>query len=145
MNDILRIAKRPATSTRPGSTVQEVCETMVAASVAAVVVVDEGRLVGIVSARDVVGRVVARRLDPAKTLVSDIMTREVCTASPGASDEAAMEIMDRGGFRHLPLVDAGRRVVGVVSVLDLLRHRVEALDLSSQSLIDYFAADGPGG
>jgi CBS domain-containing protein len=145
MDDLLRIAKRPATSTHPGATVHEACEAMLAARVGALVVVDEGRLVGILSERDVVGRVVVPRRDPVKTLVSEVMTRDVCTGTAGMTLDQAMDLMHTKHFRHLPLVDAAGRVVGVLSQRHLLRKQVEELDQSSQSLVNYIAADGPGG
>jgi len=106
---------------------------------------DDGRLVGIISERDVVGRVVVPKKNPATTRVADVMTREVRTASSAATTAKAMEIMDSGGFRHLPLLDASGRVVGVVSMRDILRERVDELDRTSESLVSYLAADGPGG
>ncbi len=145
MNDLLRTAKQPATSTHSKATVQEACEAMLAARVGAVVVLDEGRLVGIMSERDVVGRVVVLRRDPTKTLVSEVMTRDVCVGSPGMSSEQAMMLMHTKHFRHLPLVDAAGMVLGVLSVRHLLRDRVEQLGQTNQTLVDYFAADGGGG
>jgi CBS domain-containing protein len=145
MNDLLRIAKRPATSTHSGATVQEACEAMLSAHVGAVVVLDEGRLVGIMSERDVVGRVVVLRRDPSKTLVSEVMTRDVCVGSAGMSAEQAMMLMHTKHFRHLPLVDAAGVVLGVLSVRHLLRCRVEQLGQTNQTLVDYFGADGVGG
>jgi CBS domain-containing protein len=145
MYDLLRAVRRPAISSHRGATVQEACETMVAAGVGALVVLDDGRLVGIVSERDVVARVVVRGLDPRKTLVGQVMTRDVRTAGTEVTIGQALEIMEAGGFRHLPLIDAARRPVGVVSVRDLLRQRVEELDQTSESVIDYLGADGPGG
>jgi CBS domain-containing protein len=142
---VLRITRQTVTTTHSRATIQEVCETMVAAGVGAVVVLDDGRLVGIISERDIVGRVVVPKKDLATTRVADVMTREVRTASSAATTETAMEIMDEGGFRHLPLLDASGRVVGVVSMRDILRDRVDELDRTSESLVDYFAADGPGG
>jgi CBS domain-containing protein len=118
---------------------------MLAARVGAVVVLDEGRLVGIMSERDVVGRVVVLRRDPTKTLVSEVMTRDVCVGSPGMSSEQAMMLMHTKHFRHLPLVDAAGMVLGVLSVRHLLRDRVEQLGQTNQTLVDYFAADGGGG
>ena len=145
MDHVLRITLQTVTTTHGKATIQEVCETMVAAGVGAVVVLDEGRLVGIISERDVVARVVVPRKDLATTRVADVMTREVRTANSTATTAKAMEIMDSGGFRHLPLLDASGRVVGVVSMQDVLRDRVEELDRTSESLVDYIAADGPGG
>jgi CBS domain-containing protein len=145
MEDLLRIAKRPATSTHPGATVQQACETMMAERVGALVVLDEGRLVGILSERDVVARIVVPRRDAAKTLVSEVMTREVRSAKTGMTSDEAMEVMHTGRFRHLPVLDAAGQVVGMLSMRHLLRLRVEELDVTSQTLINYIAADGPGG
>jgi CBS domain-containing protein len=145
MDDLLRIAKRPATSTHPGATVQGACETMLAAKVGALVVLDEGRLVGIVSERDIVGRVIVPRRDPDKTLVSEVMTRDVCIGSVGMTLGQAMKLMHTKRFRHLPLVDAAGHVLAILSVRHLLSHRVEQLDQTNQTLVDYCAADAPGG
>jgi CBS domain-containing protein len=145
MDNVLRITRQTITTTHGRATIQEVCETMVTAGVGAVVVLDADRLAGIISERDIVRRVVVPRKDPATTHVADVMTRDVRTASSTATTASAMEIMDTGGFRHLPLLDASGRVVGVVSLRDILRDRVDELDRTSESLVDYFAADGPGG
>jgi CBS domain-containing protein len=139
------MAKRPVTTIHPGATIQEACETMTRASVGAVVVLVEGRLVGILSERDVVRRVVVPRRDPAKTLVSAVMTSSVRTAPAGTSTESAMAMMEKGRFRHLPVLDAAGKVAGILSMRHVLRDRVDELDRSSQSLVDYIAADGPGG
>lgn len=145
MTDILRRTKRTVTSTNPKASVQQASETMIFANVGALVVLDEGRLVGILSERDVVARVVAPGLDPKSTRVGDVMTRDVCTATEAMSPEDATELMQARHFRHLPIVDASGRVLGVLSMRHLLNQRVEELAASSQQIVDYFAADGPGG
>src|SRR5262249_36511537 len=77
----MRPSSRPIISTNPRATVQEVCELMVKESVGAVIVLDEGKLVGILSERDVVRRVVAAgRRNPELTAVSEVMTAPVRTA-----------------------------------------------------------------
>ncbi len=145
MDELLRLARRPAVTTHPGATVQEVSEVMVAERVGAIAVLDEGRLVGIISERDVVARVVAAKLDPQKTPVGEVMTRQVVTANAAMTIDQAMEVMHNGRFRHLPMVDAAGGVVGMVSVRHLLRHRVELLDMRASDLVAYFSVDGPGG
>ncbi|MGE5151441.1 MAG: cyclic nucleotide-binding/CBS domain-containing protein [Rhodospirillaceae bacterium] len=95
--------------------VDEACRRMSERRVGSVAVVDaSGRLVGIFTGRDAVGRVLARRLDPAKTPLADVMTGDPQTLSPGQSAIEALRLMWDGGFRHLPLVKQGK-VVGVVS------------------------------
>ncbi len=144
-DELYSMARRPAGSIHPGASVTRASEAMMSEGVGALVVVDEGRLIGILSERDIVGRVVARRLDPAKTLVSEVMTREVATARPGMTATQAMDLMHKKRFRHLPLVDESGKVVGMLSVRHLLQHRVEELDRSTSDIVAYFSADGPGG
>lgn len=100
----------------PGSTpIYEACRRMSERRVGSVAVVDEsGRLVGIFTGRDAVGRVLARRLDPATTPLADVMTADPQTLSPEQTAIDALRLMWDGGFRHLPLVRQGK-VVGVVS------------------------------
>jgi len=145
MDELLRIARKPAVTTHPGATVRQVCEQMMAEKVGAVVVVDGDRLVGMFSERDVVARVVVARLDPDVTPVSQVMTRDVTTASAGMTEDQAVSLMHHGHFRHLPLVDPAGRVVATLSVRHLLKHRVDALDMRNHDLVAYISADGPGG
>lgn len=143
--ELSRIAGRRIISTSPQATVLEVCDLMVEEGVGAVVVLDEGRLVGILSERDIVRRVAAKRRDPAATAVSDVMTSPVRTVTDDVSTHAALEMMHKGGFRHLPLVDGAGQVLGMLSVRDLLRHRIEELDQKNADLMGYLSIDGPGG
>jgi CBS domain-containing protein len=146
MNDALyRMSRKPAGSVSPTVTVRKASEIMMEQGVGALVVLDQDRLVGILSERDVVGRVVVRGLDPSQTLVSEIMTRKVLTAPQGMTENQAMELMLERRIRHLPVVDAKGNVVGMLSVRHLLRHRVEQLDRSASDLVAYFSADGSGG
>jgi len=145
MEELLRIARVPAVSASPDATVHELCEQMIKEAVGAVVILDGGKLVGIFSERDVVGRVVLPGLDAKTTRVSEVMTRKVSAAQAGMSVDNAMEVMHRGRFRHLPLVNETGQVVGMLSVRHLLRHRVDQLDMRNADLIAYISADGPGG
>jgi CBS domain-containing protein len=146
MEELLRIARAPAVSTHPQATVLEVCKLMMNEVVGAVVILDEdGKLAGIFSERDVVGRVVIPGLDPATTPVSDVMTRKVATARAGMTMDQAVGLMHHGRFRHLPLVKEDGTVAGMISVRHLLRHRVDQLDLRNADLLAYISADGPGG
>jgi CBS domain-containing protein len=145
MEELLKLARRPAVSARTGTTVHEVCQLMMTEKVGAVAVLDDGVLVGILSERDVVGRVVVPNRDPRTTLVGEVMTRDPATASAGMSVDQALEAMHHGRFRHLPLVDASGRVVGMLSVRHLLRHHVELVDSRNANLVAYLSTDGPGG
>src|SRR4051794_34529312 len=105
----LRKIARNAVSTHPGASAREAAELMASGGAAAMVILDGDRLVGILSARDIVERVVAKRLDPEKTLVSQIMTSKVQTITEGTPICDIVRQM-AGQCRHLPLVDVQGRV-----------------------------------
>jgi CBS domain-containing protein len=96
----------------------EVAQRMVDRDVGAVIVMDGGRLVGILTERDVLRAVAAGIQDD--TLVADWMTRDPETMEPGETTQHAAVLMIHGGFRHLPVVE-GEEVVGMLSIRDLMR------------------------
>jgi CBS domain-containing protein len=98
----------------PHTTVAEAANLMKKGNVGAVLVVDEGRLVGIFTERDALFRVVAPGLEPAKTKLCDVMTRDPITVAPDETFGYALLLMHDKGFRHTPVVENGRPV-GVVS------------------------------
>ena len=102
-------------------------------------------MVGIISERDIVTRVIAPGLDPDRTPVSEIMTKSVTTVTQDTSSRQALELMHEGRFRHLPLVDGVGHVLGMLSVRNLLRERIRELDQENQGLANFISADGPGG
>jgi CBS domain-containing protein len=107
----------------PFATLPEIAEIIAARRIGAVVVLDPDRtLIGIVSERDVVRAIAEHGAAAMKRTAEDLMTRKVVTASPETTVERAMEMMDAGYFRHLPVVQAGE-LVGIVSIRDLARHR----------------------
>jgi CBS domain-containing protein len=99
--------------------VRDVAKRMSAANVGAVAVLESGRLVGVFSERDVMSRVVAEGLDPDKTLVSKVMTKNIVVADPRESVDSALAKMHSVGCRHLPVVKDGN-LVGMLSIRDLL-------------------------
>ena len=103
----------------PGSTLVEAGQTMRAHGVGAVLVSEEGRLRGILSERDVTYRAVAAGLDPSRTQVAEVMTRDTLTASPDTPAVIGLQLMAESQIRHLPVVEGGY-VVGVVSLRDFV-------------------------
>ncbi len=95
----------------------EVAQRMVDRNVGAVLVLDDGRLTGILTERDVL-RAVARGLRD-DTRVADCMTAHPETIGPDDTTEHAVVLMLHGGFRHLPVVQ-GDDLVGVISIRDLV-------------------------
>ena len=104
----------------PDQTVREASRYMTERRVGAVSVVEGNRLVGVLSERDVMGRVVAPGLDPDRTRVGDVMTRDPVLADAADSHEDGLRRMKQAGCRHLPVVD-GDRLLGMVAQRDLLQ------------------------
>jgi CBS domain-containing protein len=103
----------------PEASVREAGQLMKAAHVGAVLVVKDGQLVGIFTERDAVYRVLAMDRDPAATRLEDVMTRGPRTLSPDEPFGHALLLMNENGFRHVPVVEAGRPI-GVVSARNAL-------------------------
>ncbi len=99
----------------PAASVRAACRAMRERGVGAVLVVDRsGALAGIFTGRDAVCRVLAEGLDPGATTLAEVMTRDPDATAPGCSAVELLRRMRDGGYRHLPVVEAGR-VVGIVS------------------------------
>lgn len=101
-------------------TVKEACVRMSANNIGAVPVVDDGKLVGIFSERDLVKRVVAEGKDPAITKLADVMTFNPTTVYPHDWVQTGIEYMVAGKYRHLPVVDDRSELVGFLSQRDFL-------------------------
>ncbi len=104
------------------TTVQAAVAAMLGRRQACVLVVDASRrLVGIFTERDVLTRVVGRNLDPRSTLIGAVMTRNPEALSPRDRVGYAVNQMSVAGYRTIPLVDADRRPIGIVTVTDFIR------------------------
>jgi len=111
--------------TAPAATpVSEAARWMQGRRVGAILVVDGDRLVGIFTERDALFRVVAEKRDPARTLLSEVMTANPTTVSPKDSFPTALQIMHAGRFRHVPVVEDGKPV-GIVSSRDAMGSELE--------------------
>jgi CBS domain-containing protein len=112
--------------TAPSSmTVSEAAHLMKLRRVGAMMVVEEGRLVGVFTERDALFRVVADGRDCNATRLADVMTPNPQTLRPDDSFHRALELMHEGRFRHVPVVEDGRPV-GMVSARDALGPELEA-------------------
>ncbi len=112
--------------TAPSTTsVAEAARLMKQRNVGAMMVVDEGRLVGMFTERDALFRVLAAGLDGGSTPLAQVMTRNPRTITPERSFAHALGFMHEGRFRHLPVVEDGRPV-GMISVRDALGSELEA-------------------
>jgi CBS domain-containing protein len=106
-------------TTGPTRTVQQAVQVMNDHRIGALVVVDEDRIIGMFTERDVLRRVVGERRDPIETLVGDVMTTEVVCCRPETTAEEARGAMRDRRIRHLPVATEEGRLVGMVSIGDL--------------------------
>jgi CBS domain-containing protein len=112
--------------------------------VRAVLVIDDGVLVGIVTLGDCAIKVLLPGLDAKQTPVDQVMTGNPMTVKPDDPLEGCMAMMAERGYRHLPVLDAGK-VVGMISIGDAVKHIIRDLELNVSDLTGYLMADGPGG
>ena len=119
-------------------TIRAAAEVLDHFNVGAVVVLDGGRLVGILSERDIIRALGELGASALESAVSRSMTSKVVTCRPQTSVDELMEIMTTGRFRHVPVVENGR-VTGLVSIGDVVKHRVAAIEAESKAMRDYIA------
>jgi CBS domain-containing protein len=114
---------RNVLSVAPEDTIGEAAQLMADANVGSSVVLEHGRLIGILTERDLL-RAMAQRVHPSEARVREWMTAEPVAVSESTSADEAARLMVENGFRHLPVVD-GERTLGVVSLRDVMRHSLE--------------------
>ena len=119
------MSRRHVVSIGPNATVHEAACVMTQANCGSVLIVDgAGSLLGILTERDLMTRVLAKALNPAATLVSKVMTPHPQCVGPEMRVADAVVIMIERGFRHLPVVVGGTKILGVFSVRDALPREV---------------------
>lgn len=101
-----------------------------------------GELAGILSERDVVRAVAADGAAALERGVERYMTRDVVTCKEGDAVEGLMEVMTRGRFRHLPVLDDQHKLAGLISIGDVVKSRIAETVNEANSLRDYITAVG---
>ncbi|MBV8274710.1 MAG: CBS domain-containing protein [Verrucomicrobia bacterium] len=112
-------------SISPDATVFEAIQLMDDKNVGALPVVDNSRLIGIISERDYTRKVILKGLSSKDTPVRDIMAREVLTASPSDSTADCIRLMTEKRVRHLPVL-LGTKMIGIVSLRDIMQWLISA-------------------
>jgi CBS domain-containing protein len=127
---------------RPGATVQQICDLLTGKRIGAAVVVGAaGEVIGVVSERDVVQAVSEHGPGALTRSIDEVMTRKVVTCRLTDTSEALMELMTRERFRHVPVVEGGR-LVGIVSIGDIVKRRIEDSELERHAMKEYIAHAG---
>jgi CBS domain-containing protein len=143
ISDVLRGKGRDVATIGPTATVGDLVAALGEHNIGAAVVVEGGgtedrAVVGIVSERDVVRRLLDRGGELLSATVGEIMTRDVLTCSPDDTVDHLAEVMTERRIRHMPVLADGR-LVGIVSIGDVVKTRMEELETSQEQLQAYIA------
>jgi CBS domain-containing protein len=140
VSDILQV-KGPAVKTvRPDTSARELSVQLRAEQIGAMIVSNDGKSIdGLVSERDIAYALAAHGEELPKLTVSRLMTKVVVVCSPEDSITKVMKLMTQRRIRHLP-VKEGDQLVGIISIGDVLKHRLDEAELEANVLRDYAVA-----
>jgi CBS domain-containing protein len=137
IEDLLAAKSRRVIGTSAAASVRQATWLMNDHAIGSLLVIAGDRLEGIFTERDVLRRVVAEGRSPDATSVGEVMTRDVICCSPGDAVEEVADVMRSRRVRHVPVIDAGNRVVGLVSIGDVNAHRFAACATELVQVRDY--------
>ncbi len=142
--NILRVARVPAITIQPDATVLDGIKLMQRENVGSLFIVEDDRLEGVLTERDIMLRIAVRHRDPEITPIREVMTSKVWTLSANATVNEAIRMMLARRIRHLPITRDGK-VEGMVSIRHMLREHVSNLTQKIDTLVAESCADGIGG
>ncbi|MCC6416888.1 MAG: CBS domain-containing protein [Gemmataceae bacterium] len=137
VSDILAIKGAEERAVGPEETVYEAAVKMNENKIGSLAVMQEGRLCGIITERDILQRVVADRRDPATTTVGEVMTTDLVCCRSHTPLEEARGVMKNRRIRHLPVVDDQGQLRGMVSIGDLNAHQATTQERTIHLLHEY--------
>jgi CBS domain-containing protein len=122
-------------SASPENSIYEAACLMTKANCGSVLIVSEtGEMLGILTERDLMTKVVAKALDPEKTQISEVMTKNPRFVAPDTSVSDAVLIMQEGGFRHLPILSSSYRIMGMFSIRDAAPREISEAESKAEYL-----------
>lgn len=142
---MIRLGNNPPLTVVPEDTVVRASRAMTERKVGAATVVEGTRVLGVVTERDVMQRVVAAGLDPATARVREIMTSPVLSVGLKTSVAEAAAMMRRHHIRHLVVIDQNERLCGMLALRYLLYDLMDDMERNVGDLMGYIMTDGPGG
>jgi CBS domain-containing protein len=137
VNDVLKKKGSEVFSIGLKASVMEAALIMNEHRIGGLVVLTSGKVKGIITERDVLRRVVAKRLDPADILVKDVMTADVCCCKRDVSIEEARSIFNSKRIRHLPVIDEKGRLAGMISIGDINGWKLSGQEQTIHYLHEY--------
>lgn len=133
MKKIRDIMTRDVETVTPGTPIRQVAERMRNDDIGSFPVVDEqGRVIGTITDRDIVCRIVSEGLEPATTMVSEAMTKDVSTCTEDQTIDEAAKLMEERQIRRIPVVDGDGKLVGLITMGKIAK--VEDEELSGEVL-----------
>lgn len=141
----IRLSSKPPCTAGPLDSVLHAARAMTERRVGAATVLDDSRIVGVITERDVLAKVVAAGRDAANTQVREVMTSPAISVGLKTTVEEASEIMRKHHIRHLVVVDDRGQLAGMLALRYLLYERMDDLERNVGDLIGYIMKDGPGG
>lgn len=135
---ILKAKGSDVATVNPDLTLADAAGLLTERGIGAVVVMEGRRVLGIVSERDIVKAVARGGAEALKAHVRDVMTTRVITCSLNDSVDELMDSMTEGRFRHLPVIEDGE-LVGIVSIGDVVKHRIAETVMETEALRLYIA------
>ncbi|HYZ32272.1 MAG TPA: CBS domain-containing protein [Crenalkalicoccus sp.] len=140
---ILKTKGSQVISVGPEDPIHAVTRTLAQHRIGAALVRDAaGRLLGIISERDIVRGMAGHGPGTSRLPVEQLMTRDLVTVAPEARVPDALALMTRRRIRHLPVIDAEGRLAGLVSIGDLVKARIEEAEHQAEELKAYVASSG---
>ena len=140
LKQLLEEHPRAPLAVSPDDSVFSALELMAKHDIGAVLAVKDGHLAGIFSERDYARKVILLGKSSKETLVREIMTEKVLYAVPGQTTDQAMALMTDKHIRHLPVLDANKKLVGMVSIGDLVKETISQQAFLIQQLEQYIAS-----
>lgn len=123
-------------SVTPEASVYEAVKLMAEKDIGALLVLREGRLVGIFSERDNTRKLVLQEKSPRETPIREVMTRRVIYVRPEQTIEECMALMTKKGIRHLPVIEANQ-LIGVISIRDVVKDIISEKEFIIEQLAEY--------
>jgi CBS domain-containing protein len=142
VSHILGVKGRAVITATPHENIHTTAQKLAQNRIGAVVVVNEkGGIAGIVSERDIVRALAEHGADAMTQTVSGIMSKAVKTCKSGDSETELMALMTTHRIRHLPVVDGGQ-LAGMISIGDIVKFRIEAIEREAEEMKSYIASAG---